>query len=228
MTQAVSEILEPYVREVPPRFTDWTRRVYGRMGLRLTKAQHATARVAFDGADPETQLERDIFGGITHVPAGARRMIVLRFGRDSGKTQLCSMFGLHRMLVGDLSRCGPGDDPAVAIVSPRKKQSRIALKRALATCAKWHPLGEGEPPDLVDARKALVLVLDDLGLERDPCEIIDVIHARYETGLVTWTTTGLGLDELRSKYGEAVTRRLVEGQTSPGRLVSCFEKAKAS
>jgi hypothetical protein len=132
VTQAVSEILEPYVREVPPRFTDWTRRVYGRMGLRLTKAQHATARVAFDGADPETQLERDIFGGITHVPAGARRMIVLRFGRDSGKTQLCSMFGLHRMLVGDLSRCGPGDDPAVAIVSPRKKQSRIALKRALA------------------------------------------------------------------------------------------------
>lgn len=97
--------------------------------------------------------------------------------------------------------------------------------RALANVARLHPLGAGEAPELERARRAELLILDDLGLEKDPGEIVDVLHARYEAGLVTWTTSGLSLDELRQRYGEALVRRLVEGRNRPGRMVVCFANA---
>lgn len=85
--------------------------------------------------------------------------------------------------------------------------------RELAHAARAWPLGEGEAPLLRRARHVGILVVDDLGLERDPAELIDVVHARYEASAPTWVTTGLSLAALETRYGDAVVRRLTERAT---------------
>jgi hypothetical protein len=107
----------------------------------------------------------------------------------------------------------------------QKLDVRWYYARALAQAARQYPLGEGVCPEVERASKADLLILDDLGLERDAAELVDVVHSRYETGLVTWTTSGLTMGELRERYGEALVRRLIEGREQPGRVVSMFGKA---
>jgi DNA replication protein DnaC len=97
--------------------------------------------------------------------------------------------------------------------------------RALAQAARQWPLGEGAAPEVDRASKAGLLVLDDLGLERDAAELVDVLHSRYEHGYVTWTTSGLTMGELKERYGEALVRRLIEGREQSGRVVSTFGRA---
>jgi DNA replication protein DnaC len=102
-----------------------------------------------------------------------------------------------------------------------------AYARALAQASRNHPLGQGECEAIANARSAGILVLDDLGLERDQAEIVDVVHDRYEHGRVTWTTTGLTKAELDARYGESFVRRLVEGRSPSGIIVNCFPKVIA-
>jgi len=117
-------------------FTAFARDV---LRLSLTRAQLVLARVVFDGVDPidlEDDQDRAIasimFGGADRIPEDARRVIVLRLGRGSGKSTICAARSIHRMLTADLSSCGPGDVPAVVVVSPYIRTSKIALRMALA------------------------------------------------------------------------------------------------
>ncbi|MBK8998074.1 MAG: ATP-binding protein [Myxococcales bacterium] len=71
--------------------------------------------------------------------------------------------------------------------------------------------GDGEADLIRKVRAARVLVLDEFGFERpDPAFWVDLIDERYSRGLVTITTTGATLDELRAKYGAGTIRKLIE------------------
>lgn len=133
----------PGLKKVPParrkqlRFTLFAIRV---LGLRLTRGQRVASEVAFDGRDPidlsepDRSLALEMFGGAERIPALVRSILitVLRFGRWSGKSLLAAAHGVYRMITADLSGCGPGDLPAVLVVSPRRVTSRIVLRAALA------------------------------------------------------------------------------------------------
>ena len=56
-------------RSVVLPFTAYAREV---LGQQLTAGQHALAHVAFDGADPTTELELELYGGATEIPPRAR------------------------------------------------------------------------------------------------------------------------------------------------------------
>lgn len=106
--------------------------------LKLTNGQTAFVAVAVDGRLPR-ELEGpvrvaalEMFGDLDGLPPLARRTIVAAMGRDSGKTQLGAGIGLYKLVTCPLDRVGPGDVPVVAVVSPREKTSRIALRRAVA------------------------------------------------------------------------------------------------
>lgn len=136
MSAAVS--LPPAPRALRPiAFTAFCDRV---LRLRLTRGQRALAMVAFDGVDPIDlpdelrALALEIFGGVERIPPLVRQILifVLRCGRWSGKSLLCAARGVYRMVTADLSQCGPGDEAAVLVISPRLKTSRIAKRAALA------------------------------------------------------------------------------------------------
>jgi DNA replication protein DnaC len=82
----------------------------------------------------------------------------------------------------------------------------------LGNAPRRHGLGEGDAPEIVRARSARVLCLDDLGTEeeRDVGTLQEVIDHRYSEGLATITTTGLKQTELTEHLGAAYVRRLVE------------------
>ena len=117
------------------RFTDFARRI---LRLRLTLGQSVCSKVAFDGLNPcdlkgaERAIADVMFGGVEVIPESARRNLVLRCGRGSGKSLLAAAHGVYRLFTADIRSCGPGDEPAVIVISPRLKTSRIALRAACA------------------------------------------------------------------------------------------------
>ena len=82
-----------------------------------------------------------------------------------------------------------------------------------------HGLGEGAPRILRDAGAAPLLVLDDLGqeLESGAATVAHVVQRRYDDAKPTLTTSGLTVEQLVSRYGAGVARRLLE--TAGGALV---------
>lgn len=93
----------------------------------------------------------------------------------------------------------------------------------LAEARSRHKLGGGEAPEIARAKKASLLLLDEIGFESrrlDPDAIQNVIYARYHAGLPTIVASGRTTAELedpRTGYGAAALRRLWE--PGRGRLV---------
>ena len=94
-------------------------------------------------------------------------------------------------------------------VGPRAYEIRASR---LGSAPGRHPLGGGDAAEIVRARSARVLCLDDVGTEEERYIgiIQEVIDYRYSEGLATITTSGLRQEELAERLGAAYTRRLVE------------------
>ena len=75
-----------------------------------------------------------------------------------------------------------------------------------------HPAGHGEPEDVDRAMRLPLILLDDLGSERDHAfsAVPDVIFERDAQALPTWVTTGLTRDQLEKRYGLGVVARVFE------------------
>jgi DNA replication protein DnaC len=76
-----------------------------------------------------------------------------------------------------------------------------------------HPAGHGEADEVREAVTAPLVLLDDLGAERDTANnaVGDVITERHAEGRSTWVTTGLSQGEIVKRYGGGIARRLFEG-----------------
>jgi DNA replication protein DnaC len=96
----------------------------------------------------------------------------------------------------------------------------------LATAERRYGLGSGVSPEIHQARDARVLVIDDVGLERDVSVLFDVIDWRYSNGAPVIVTTGLTKDGLTKHISAAGVRRLVEQHcgSMPVLVVDCHEQ----
>jgi DNA replication protein DnaC len=88
---------------------------------------------------------------------------------------------------------------------------------------KQHPLGRGEAHEIATANTASLLVLDDLGWDRDPGAVSYVLDQRMQRCLPTIITSGRTRDQLSEKYGAAIVRRMVESGGRKARIVDCFQ-----
>lgn len=130
---------------------------------------------------------------------------------------------------GSIVFCGPSGagktSLAVAALHERFRRPRprsrpvLYVETRLLAIARMQHRGDGEPPIVLEAMRAGLLLLDDLGNERQiPTNAVpDVILARYDANLPTWTTTGLERADLDKLYGAGVVRRVYEG----GRVQRC-------
>lgn len=82
-------------------------------------------------------------------------------------------------------------------------------------------LARGSAETIAQAKRAPVVVLDDLGWERRGRVITEVIGARYDAGRVTVATSGLTAVMFLDRYGDAILRRLVE--VGGGELVDAWD-----
>jgi hypothetical protein len=132
-------------------FRTW---VAAMLGLTLTVGQAAAAAVAFDGYAPrdvpgerERSVALELYGDITPTP-GSRRVVVWRFGRDSGKSTLACARGVEALCFADLSGVGPGDIAAVVVIAQDRRASRTTLAKARALAK--HKLARAIVRDVAD------------------------------------------------------------------------------
>jgi len=97
----------------------------------------------------------------------------------------------------------------------------------LCEATRQHPLGQGECPEVVKARTASLLLLDDLGNENPGFEkwLLSIIDSRIGEQLPTWVTSGFTVDALSERYGQALVRRLCE--KGVGTLIDLFRAGAA-
>lgn len=130
-------------------------------------------------------------------------MVTLVGGAGSGKTTLASA-----MLGSIVKAALAGDAASVRLALSASWISAPELARARP----GQKLGEGEAPLVEEAIGCRLLVLDDVGMERQDIggALFDVIYARHEREAMTIVTTGLTYQALIEKYGDGVARRLTE------------------
>ena len=142
-------------------------------------------------------------------------MVSLVGGAGSGKTSIAAA------MLGDLVAL------AVAHNGPAARLSRSALwvsAPALARARAAHPLGEGEAPLVRRCLAASLLIVDDVGFERQDMSgaVGEVLYERHSQELHTWSTTGFTSAQLAERYGDGVKRRLSEAQYV--RVIRCATK----
>lgn len=84
---------------------------------------------------------------------------------------------------------------------------------ALARANIKHPLGQGDPPLVRQAKAAKTLIVDDLGQEPkiESSSVDEVLFERTETeGRATWITTGLDRAQVANRYGGGIARRVFD------------------
>lgn len=114
-------------------FHDFCKRV---LQINLRPGQSVIAKVAFGNYDPidlpepERALALEMFGGVERVSSLARKYILLRLGRGSGKTTLCSAFSVYTAVTFDCSLAGPGSVPYVIVVAPDRETAKLSIRMA--------------------------------------------------------------------------------------------------
>jgi hypothetical protein len=105
-----------------------------------------------------------------------------------------------------------------AWAAKRAQVARIILATDLATARNRERLGR-EAPTVLDSFEARLLVLDDLGTEKDApnSALVEVIFHRHAHAKPTWITTWLSHEQRVNRYGEGFARRLVDG----ARIIDC-------
>ncbi len=101
--------------------------------LDLSPAWRVLLTVAIDGVDPcklrgeERTIAGELFGDVATVPPKARRVLVWRLGRASGKTTIASALGVWTMLTAPMGNIGPGMRAAVVTVAPTRPTARLSI-----------------------------------------------------------------------------------------------------
>jgi DNA replication protein DnaC len=78
-----------------------------------------------------------------------------------------------------------------------------------------HPAGHGEPELVELAMRAPLVLIDDLGGERDHAvsALPDALVERHAENRPTWVTTGLTREQLVKRYGQGIVARVFERAT---------------
>jgi DNA replication protein DnaC len=139
-----------------------------------------------------------------------------RVGREPAITEgLAALSSPGLLLVGP-SGCGK---TSLACALLREWEVRHPRRRAvfvpawkLGVARAQHGLGRGEAPDVDRAMEARLLLLDDVGSERNTATnaVPDVIFARAVDGRPTWVTTWMTAEAVTQRYGDGIARRLFE------------------
>lgn len=103
------------------------------LGLELTLGQRVIAKIAFGDQQPgdleggEREIALEMFGGLLHVSPKAKRFVVMRLGRGSGKTTLCSAYSVYCAVCQHPGKIGPGDTPYVITIAPDLPTAKLSI-----------------------------------------------------------------------------------------------------
>lgn len=108
---------------------------------------------------------------------------------------------------------------------------RCSQERKSATWVKWIRADElsrilserGGTEQINTIKLARLLVIDELGYERFPELVLEVLGARHDASRPTIITTGLKVEAIETRYSDATVRRVVS--IGNGSIVKCWGKS---
>lgn len=163
------------------------------------------ARFDDDWFSDRTSKAPNIVGASQTWHHGAGNLIL---SGSSGRGKTLSSVALAHRLV-DTAMVGMPHDPPVAFAAGAfflSAPTLVAEARKFASRPAKAPL-------FGRACTATLLILDEIGFEPRHACVFELIDVRYRLGArrnPTIVTTGLGLGDLRARYGDAWTRRLLD------------------
>jgi DNA replication protein DnaC len=100
-------------------------------------------------------------------------------------------------------------------VSHTKRPAAFVHAYRLGVARILHPAGHGEPELVEFAMRAPLVLIDDLGGERDRAlsALPDILVERHAENRPTWVTTGLTREQLVKRYGQGIVARVFERAT---------------
>jgi DNA replication protein DnaC len=103
-------------------------------------------------------------------------------------------------------------------VSHANKPAAFVHAYRLGVARIMHPAGHGEPELVEFAMRAPLVLIDDLGGERDHAlsALPDILVERHAENRPTWVTTGLTREQLVKRYGLGIVARVFERATLIG------------
>jgi DNA replication protein DnaC len=113
-----------------------------------------------------------------------------------------------------IGKTGTGKTTTVAIAANRIANEHSDVK----TWVRWIRADELSrilnsqvgADQISDLKRAPILVIDDLGHERFPELILEVLGSRYDNSRPTVVTSGLTISSIMDRYGDSTIRRIVE------------------
>lgn len=151
----------------------------------------------------------DVFGRAAWRPTDGNLLILGETG--IGKSSAMLAIGLRIL---DAASAGRLEGDAYKLAKGLRYASGLDLGRALSRAIAAQQRGDredGDPPLVARAKRASLLLLDEIGYEEsrfDPHAVRDVLDARYRAFATTIATSGKTIDELNERYGAATMRRL--------------------
>lgn len=157
----------------------------------------------FDNAEFRARSSKKIVGAIEKWDP--KKLPTLLVCGPTGKGKTASLVAwLWRYRDQQIARIRAGD--AKVWVTP----FIFASGPEFAVARRNAALGE-EAPLIKHALDCGLLIMDELGFEKQTEVPFEIVDHRYRTQAVTVVTTGLKPAEFRSRYGDAMYRRLTEG-----------------
>jgi DNA replication protein DnaC len=100
-------------------------------------------------------------------------------------------------------------------VSHASRPAALVHAYRLGVARILHPAGHGEPEVVEFAMRAPLVLIDDLGGERDHAlsALPDLLVERHAENRPTWVTTGLTREQLVKRYGQGIVARVFERAT---------------
>lgn len=145
--------------------------------------------------------------GAREALTGESALVTILGPTGEGKTTLACAMLAEVIEAGANLHCHPE-------VLERARTAHFGDALRLSQARQEARLGVGEPVELLRARKASVLVVDELGRDRsNDVDVIKIIHERQAAKRLTIVTTWLDQADIAAAYDGGIARRLFQRAT---------------
>jgi len=174
-------------------------------------------------AEVKTHADARIVKGLAEWTRSSGSLLVIGPTGIGKTTAVCAR--VRAMIEATIRRVHPPMLPIDASTVRFCAGIRWTDARALVRASIEWKWGHGSAPEVEQAERATLLVLDELGYELSRTDAIHkLIEDRYKLQRLTITTSGLTWQELEKRYGDAVARKLHGG--SSGTVIDCHAEGK--
>lgn len=164
-------------------------------------ARERDERVARALASVPTEYRQAQFGSL-EIAARVQSETAIERAESSCQASRVTLMGVT----------GAGKTTLVVAMLRARAEGAVGPEERCLFLPSWRLAGWGRSDSLESAVECDVLVLDDLGSDREfpTSPVTSVLFDRHDAAKVTWVTTWMSPEQVKTRYGDGIARRMFE------------------